>query len=182
MLAFDLLICMFLWEQSWEDRRLETVGERSLKEVDIEQEHKGLNRNNEKKMSNKSGPGIHLLFKKNWQTRRTKCVTNSMWGCAYLSSLCLWERWLADQKWKYSFELCVFSKEKFINFTHQPQFHLPLVLPPSNSLQSLPQPINQPLLCKGNASHGGSQQAWNIKLRQDRDPSQCIKGDQGIQP
>lgn len=65
MLAFDLLICMFLLEQSWEDRRLETVGERSLKEVDIEQEHKGLNRNNEKKMSNKSGPGIHLLFKKN---------------------------------------------------------------------------------------------------------------------
>lgn len=41
------------------------MGERSLKEVDIEQEHKGLNRNNEKKMSNKSGPGIHLLFKKN---------------------------------------------------------------------------------------------------------------------
>lgn len=89
---------------------------------------------------------------------------------------------LLIKEWKYSFELCVFFKEKFINFTHQPQFHLPLVLPPSNSLQSLPQPINQPLLCKGNASHGGSQQAWNIKLRQDRDPSQCIKGDQGIQP
>lgn len=61
---------------------------------------------------------------------------------------------LLIKEWKYSFELCVFFKEKFINFTHQPQFHLPLVLPPSNSLQSLPQPINQPLLCKGNASHG----------------------------
>lgn len=46
---------MFLWEQSWEDRRLETVGERSLKEIDIAQEHKGLNWNNEKEMSNKSG-------------------------------------------------------------------------------------------------------------------------------